>query len=412
MKTGGGEKRFHDQISWLMFIFSIFVIWVHSYNADLFSDGVQNAVWSAVDQIENFVSVGLGQIAVPGFFLLSSYLFFRNFSWDQLFRKWKSRVFSVLIPYVVWNLLYYLGYMAASRLFAMQSVVGRDVIPLTIQEMWRAVSEYAYAPIFWYLYQLVFLIIFSPVIYALVKNRTIGLFWIMALVFAVHLHLDMRHPNTDALLYYSVAAYFAVHRRGLVERSMAEEAAAERMTGSKNKDEENKGSEAGHPDDPARKRDCIQSGKITKGEDSCVHDSTRRRCMAEGAAGVIVSIFCYRRMMAPGADVLWTCFYRMAVPMTCWAFACGIRLPKVQPWMRQSMFLYAIHFVVVRFVNKGTAILTGGLAGTAAAAGIAVAVYFLLPGIAVAVSYIMAKFLVRFAPGVWRILSGGRKLEG
>ena len=65
-------------------------------------------------------------------------------------------------------------------------------------------------------------------IYALVKNRAVGLFWIVGLVFAVHLHLDMRHPNTDALLYYSVAAYFAVHRRGLVERSMEEEAAGGR----------------------------------------------------------------------------------------------------------------------------------------------------------------------------------------
>ena len=70
----------------------------------------------------------------------------------------------------------------------------------------------------------------------------------------------------------------------------------------------------------------------------------------------MISVFCYRRMMAPEAAVLWTCFYRMAVPMTCWAFACGVRLPKIRPWMRQSMFLYAIHFIVVRFVNKGIAV--------------------------------------------------------
>ena len=179
MVTGGGERRFHDQISWLMFLFSIFVIWVHSYNVDLFSGGAQDGIWSLADRIENFVSVGLGQIAVPGFFLLSSYLFFRNFSWDKLLRKWKSRVFSVLIPYVVWNLIYYLGYMAASRFLAIRSVVGRDIIPFSVQEIWRAVSQYAYAPIFWYLYQLIFLIIVSPMIYALVKNRAIGLFWIV-----------------------------------------------------------------------------------------------------------------------------------------------------------------------------------------------------------------------------------------
>lgn len=386
MKTGSGEKRFHDQVSWLMFVFSIFVIWVHSYNVDLFSGGAQDGIWSLADRIENFVSVGLGQIAVPGFFLLSSYLFFRNFSWDKLPRKWKSRIFSVLIPYVVWNIIYYLGYMTASRLLAMRSVVGRDVIPFTAQEIWRAVSQYAYAPIFWYLYQLIFLIIVSPVIYAFVKNRAIGLFWIVGLVFAVHLHLDMRHPNTDALLYYSVAAYFAVHRRGLVERSMAEEEDAERK---------------------------YDGGKNEKdSEDSGIPAFVRNRCMAEGVAGIIISIFCYRRMMAPGADVLWTCFYRMAVPMTCWAFACGIRLPQVQPWMRQSMFLYAIHFIVVRFVNKGTAVVTGSLAGTTSAAATALIAYFLQPAIAVMVSYILAKFLVRFMPLVWRVLSGGRKLEG
>ena len=65
METGGGEKRFHAQISWLMFVFSIFVIWVHSYNVDLFSGGAQDSIWILADQIENFVSVGLGQIAVP-----------------------------------------------------------------------------------------------------------------------------------------------------------------------------------------------------------------------------------------------------------------------------------------------------------------------------------------------------------
>ena len=265
MVTDGGEKRFHDQISWLMFLFSIFVIWVHSYNVDLFSGGARDGIWSLADRIENFVSVGLGQIAVPGFFLLSSYLFFRNFSWDKLVGKWKSRVFSVLIPYVVWNLIYYLGYMAASRFLAIRSVVGRDIIPFSVQEIWRAVSQYAYAPIFWYLYQLIFLIIVSPMIYALVKNRAVGLFWIVGLVFAVHLHLDMRHPNTDALLYYSVAAYFAVHRRGLVERSMEEEAAGWKEDhGTKEK--------KAAPED--------KDGNTASG----IPDHVRRRCFAEGLA--------------------------------------------------------------------------------------------------------------------------------
>ena len=398
MKTDSREKRFHDQVSWLMFIFSILVIWVHSYNVDLFAGENWNEVWNLADRIEEFVSVGVGQIAVPGFFLLSSYLFFRNFSMDKLLRKWKSRISSIVIPYVTWNLLYYFGYMAASRLLAMHAVVGRDVIPFSLQEIWNAVAGYAYAPIFWYLYQLIFLILLSPVIYLFVRKRATGLCWIIALVFAVHFHIDMRHPNTDALLYYSVAAYFAVQRRGLVERSMEEETDAADLADSDGKDAD---WEKAHG---RKEKDDVNGADIP--------DHVRRRCMAEGVAGIIISVFCYRQMMTPGADVLWTCFYRMAVPMTCWAFFCGLRLPKVQPWMRQSMFLYAIHFIVVRFVNKGTAVVTARVAGTSAAAGISLFVYFLLPAIAVIVSYILAKFLVRFMPGVWKVLSGGRKLEG
>ena len=364
METGGGEKRFHAQISWLMFVFSIFVIWVHSYNVDLFSGGAQDSIWILADQIENFVSVGLGQIAVPGFSLLSSYLFLGTFSWDKLPGKWKNRGFSVLVPYVVWNIIYYLGYMAASRLLAMQSVVGRDVIPFTVQEIWRAISRYAYAPIFWYLYQLIFLIIASPVIYyALVKNRAVGLF------------LDHRACVCGASSSgYAPSEY---GRAALLLRCGI-------LCGS-----------------PARAGGEKYGGRS---HEEPLHGGELAR--------VIISVFCYRRMMTPGADVLWTCFYRMAVPMTCWAFACGIRLPKVRPWMRQSMFLYAIHFVVVRFVNKGAALLTGHVSGTPAAAGIALFIYFLLPAIAVCASYVLAKFLVRFAPGLWRILSGGRKLEG
>ena len=52
MVTGSGERRFHDQISWLMFLFSIFVIWVHSYNVDLFSGGARDGIWSLADRIE------------------------------------------------------------------------------------------------------------------------------------------------------------------------------------------------------------------------------------------------------------------------------------------------------------------------------------------------------------------------
>ena len=55
MVTGSGERRFHDQISWLMFLFSIFVIWVHSYNVDLFSGGARDVIWSLAEDRKSVV---------------------------------------------------------------------------------------------------------------------------------------------------------------------------------------------------------------------------------------------------------------------------------------------------------------------------------------------------------------------
>ena len=96
------EKAFREHVSWVMFLLSILVIWAHSYNAELFSGGapVTEGIWLTVHRIQDFLSAALGLTAVPGFFMLSAYLFFRSFSWEKLPAKWKSRVRSVAVPYL------------------------------------------------------------------------------------------------------------------------------------------------------------------------------------------------------------------------------------------------------------------------------------------------------------------------
>lgn len=350
------EKRFRNQVSWLMFLFSMLVIWVHSYNVELFAGNQWGPAWDRAAKMEKFLSVGIGQIAVPGFFMVSAYLFFRNFTWKKLQSKWKGRFFSVVVPYVAWNFLYYFGYVTATRLPAVQRIVGKDPIPFNMEEIVNAILNYSYAPIFWYLYQLIFLILLSPVIYLLVKNKWIGIAWLGALVAALHLHMDTGHPNTDALFYYSFAAYAAVHGRKWVES----------------------------PGTPDR--------------------------LAAAMMALAASIFCYGTMNTDGADVLWTIFYRMLVPIYLWMVISCMNMPETRPWMRQSMFLYGIHFIVVRFMNKGVAMACVRYVAENVRSMAAVGIYFLMPGVVAAVSYFLARFLVRWMPAVWRVLSGGRSL--
>ena len=45
------EENFRNKISWMMFLFSLFVIWVHAYNIELFAAGQAGALWETADRI-------------------------------------------------------------------------------------------------------------------------------------------------------------------------------------------------------------------------------------------------------------------------------------------------------------------------------------------------------------------------
>ena len=73
------ESRFRSNIYQITFFFSLLVVWVHSANWELFAgqSGLGNEAFEAVAAAEKILGEGLAQMAVPGFFLVSAYLFFQ-----------------------------------------------------------------------------------------------------------------------------------------------------------------------------------------------------------------------------------------------------------------------------------------------------------------------------------------------
>ncbi len=353
------EKAFRNKVSWLMFVFGILVIWIHSYNVEAFHSlpgGSAGSLWGLAEKIERLVADGLGQTAVPGFFMLSAYLFFRGFTWEKLADKWQTRARSIVVPYVVWNLLYYFGYVLATRLPMIQGLVGKEPVPFRMAEIFDAVLNYSYAPIFWYLYQLIFLIMLSPAVYVLVQDKMYGLVYLACLLAAVYFGLDTQHPNMDALLYYSFAAYVSVH-----------------------------------------------GSKFAEGRRG-------RPQILAGTEGMMLAAVCFLQAGKPGESVLWTVLFRLLFPASLWLILDGGRLPKTRPYMRQSLFLYAVHYGVVRFANKGVAFVLGHVLTGDRLAFAALFLFLVLPFLTVLVSYGMAVVLNHFCSPLWRLLSGGREL--
>ena len=167
------ELEFRNKVTWFSFALSLLVIWVHSYNAELFL-GYQAAT-GMVYVLEHRIGDWFGQIAVPGFFMISGYRFYRDFDWGKLRGKWQRRIKSLLVPYIVWNFLYYLSYVIASRIPAVGDVVGKGVVEFSLTAMVDAVVFHTYNNVFWYLYQLLWLVLLAPVLYPLLKRVWSGL---------------------------------------------------------------------------------------------------------------------------------------------------------------------------------------------------------------------------------------------
>lgn len=338
------ESVFHNKVIWFSFVFSLLVIWVHAYNAELFLGGTE---WvEPVSRLEHWIGDGLAQVAVPGFFMISGYLFYRNFDLSRLREKWNRRIRSVLVPYILWNFLYYLGYVAGSRLPWMRDVMDKDPVPFRLDMIVDAVINYRYNYVFWYLFQLILLIILAPVLYRMLDGRRSRICFFAVL--AVVLWLDIRLPllNTDALCYYAAAATLALTGRDWVERC----------------------------------RGNILAGAVLLAAAAVVYNLGLRFAMPVG--------FVLCRLLAVSG--LWT-----AVP--------GERLPKAASFMENNFFLYATHFGLVRFINKAAAEQFG-----AAAAAVPVVLYLLMPGIVLLVCSITARIMRRYTPGVWALLNGGR----
>ena len=169
------EAEFRNKITWMTFILSCLVVMIHSYNADLFINGEGTGVFAeSVKQVQALVSLAVPSIAVPGFFIISSYLFFRDVSWGEIPDKMTRRVRSVLIPYIVWNTLYYFLFIVVSRIPVLSSVAGKGMVVFSLENLADAINNYTYNPVLWYMQQLILLIALAPAVYAVMSNLWAG----------------------------------------------------------------------------------------------------------------------------------------------------------------------------------------------------------------------------------------------
>lgn len=220
-------------IDWLRFPMIIGVLLIHSYKPPARGGSLlpayDDTFYSLFQFCRNLSSEVVARISVPLFFLIAGFLFFQAGGFSRQFyaKKLKSRVHSLLIPYLFWNAF------AIVTFGMMQQWLGWTHLaygPVPFVAQWEATDylrafwdlrrpHYPLVYPLWFIRDLMVTMLLSPLLYFLIKRLKqvaivlFFLFWIFGLP------TYLTGVNMTALFFFMLGGYFRLSEKNLVSES-------------------------------------------------------------------------------------------------------------------------------------------------------------------------------------------------
>ena len=332
------EVEFRNKVTIITFLCSILVIWIHARNLEVYAiDETAVGFGKIVFDIEDIWG-NLTVVAVPIFFFVSGYLFYRTFSIQRINEKYKSRVFSILVPYLIWCTIYYLYYFVLTNTPILSNVVNTEKVTLSLMGWLEALWPNEYYTL-WFLKEIIIYIVASPIIFLLLNNKYTGSIIILLLV--MNAQFGIFSVPLAGYAYYAFGAYFALNFKG---------------------------------------KEFVKNNCLT-----------------------VVGIFSILVMLCTRFTILESPIIRLLFVFMLW-FALDIfPLRRELPWwMKITFFTYVSHDIFLEAYEKIVLVVFGKHVI------FALLDYIFAPLLVVATLIIIAKFLRRFAPTVWKVCTGNR----
>ena len=234
-------KLLSQTISFLRFPVTLGILYVHFYLAKggLSIHGVRYGVdcpdWFFYTNV--YFSGVLVGVCVPIFYWISGLLFFHNmeFSWKGYWEKLRRRGRTLLIPYILWNIIAILwtakiflpflssfftnaGHIELNLTWQgflytfLDNSKGLFLTPETIPPKFMLPID---GPL-WYIRVLMQLVILSPVIYWLVKKLKIWLVLALGVTTLFFCPPDFGGMPFWTIFYFCWGAYYSIHKRDVI----------------------------------------------------------------------------------------------------------------------------------------------------------------------------------------------------
>jgi hypothetical protein len=135
--------------------------------------------------------------------MLSGISFFKNYTKEKYFAKMKSRLFTLVIPYLLWNTIWMLWQIFTSYSFLAKFSTG-EPYALTLTGILKGIFFYDCNMPFWFIFDLIVFSFAAPLVFLIVKNKYVGITAIVCFsivsLFGIHLPV--------AVFYYPMAFVF------------------------------------------------------------------------------------------------------------------------------------------------------------------------------------------------------------
>ena len=206
-------------IEWLRFVCAILVVQLHA----TFSPWDKRELYSFSDGICDcfrvLFSQGLCRVAVPIFFLISGYLFFLNLQeWEKKIwlKKVKRRVRTLVIPYLLWNIIAMLfTFFLLFRFWLLKGGEKPDIVAW-FDSIGGLASFYCNdtgSPFnypLWFVRNLIILVIISPIIYYYVKKFRFWGLSILAILYMLDFWPSITGLESTGFMFFSLGALFSI----------------------------------------------------------------------------------------------------------------------------------------------------------------------------------------------------------
>lgn len=225
----------------LRFPLAVIVVSVHIFNKEAISiSGMTFDVcqYSLYNDFLLFVAGFLRGISVPVYFFISGYVFFlgvNHFTKDVYFKKLKNRVFTLLIPFVIWNMpemiiqfgkyIFYdlipfstygveLNLTLKNILSCFWKYNGELFVPITPSgDRIIGVSPFPLNAPLWFIRDLIVVVIFTPIIHYIIKHTK---YFVIVVLLGLSFIPNIQIPHLGAFLFFFMGAFLSIYNKDMV----------------------------------------------------------------------------------------------------------------------------------------------------------------------------------------------------